>query len=203
MDRADDRALGGSEHRHGRLVACDARIGRARLIGERRDGGVGAGRGSRSGERRAGLRPLRYGVRRHLVRYHDLAQGACVARRIGRLVGVVIGHDFLVGGGDARNLLRTDARDPKHPLLGDHVARPIGGVILLELRVARLQPGLERVDRHHRGFAFALLEQHRRIRRRHPERRVTGRRDGRQQVSLGQFAGENLAQLCVAQSLLR
>ena len=100
-------------------------------------------------------------------------------------------------------MLGANARDPQDPLLGDHVARAVGGVILLELRVGRLQPCSEHVGRHHRGLALTPLEQHRGIGCRHSDRHPARRRDRGQEQPLEQPGGENLANLRVAQPLLR
>ena len=143
VNRADDCALRRGEDRVCGLLPGNSGISLSGLVVERCHGGIGACRSGSGGECGAGLGARGDRICRSLVRHDDLAQRTRIARRVGRLVGVVIGHDFLVGSGDACDLFLADARYAQRPLLGDHVVRAMGGIILLELRVARLQAGLE------------------------------------------------------------
>ena len=74
---------------------------------------------------------------------------------------------------------------------------------MLELCVARLQTGREQLRRHHSGFAFALLEQHRRVGRRDAHPHVAARGDRREKQPLRQRFSDDVAQLRVAHALLR
>ena len=134
------------------------------------------------GKRGAAWRAAAIALARRLVRDHRLADAARFLAPIGRLVGLVISRDLLVGGGDAGDLLGADPGDAQHALLGHHVAAAVGGIEALEVGVGRLEPGAERVDRDDRHLAFARFEQHRGIGRRHADRDAgVGRDRGQQQ----------------------
>ena len=111
---------------------------------------------------------------------------------------IVIVRDLLVGGGNRRHLLRADTGDPQHSLLGDHVAdRPVGSIILLQLGIGRLEPGLEGFRRDERPFALARLEQHIRERRRHADRNPRVCRHRRQQQLLEQAGSDEVPDLSI------
>ena len=117
---------------------------------------------------------------------------------------IVITGDFSVRRGHVGHLFRADTGDPQHSLLGDHVAdRPVGSIILLQLGIGRLEPGLEGFRRDERPFALARLEQHIRERRRHTDWNPRVCRHWRQQQLLEQAGSDEIADLSICQMLLR
>jgi hypothetical protein len=74
---------------------------------------------------------------------------------------------------------------------------------LLNLRVGRLEAGLERIGRDDCRLTLAGLEHHRGVGRRHSDRNARVGGDRRQQQPLKQAAGENIANLGVGEVLLR